>query len=190
MASFDFKIALGYNWRPNYSLLFYDFAMEPIIKIWSKIVKLTGIDNSWFQINHNSTWNMLACTGWWEKGWEWVIFFSYRSFGNLKKWFTGLFFILYIGNTFSQLFFAKYLKLYLRYHLEWFRAPYSRAPSRSYPFEHQLGQHEWKWLLSFLLNKDELTLCEGRKISNEEKELGATTLKHGRASSLKTTHAR
>ena len=35
----------------------------------------------------------------------------------------------------------------------------------------------------FCKNKDELTLCEGRKISNEEKELGATTLKHGRASS-------
>ena len=35
----------------------------------------------------------------------------------------------------------------------------------------------------FYKNKDELTLCEGRKISNEEKELGATTLKHGRASS-------
>ena len=96
MASFDWKIALGYNWRPNYSLLFYDFAMEPIIKSRSKIIKLTGIDNSWFQINHNSTWNVLACTGWWEKGWEWVIFFSYRSLGNLKKRFTSLLYFLLI----------------------------------------------------------------------------------------------
>ena len=119
---------------------------------------------------------MLACTGWWEKSWEWVIFFSNRSLGNLK---TGLSVGLpvFLGICLQN------MNIYLRYHLEWFRVPYSKAPSRNYPFEHQLGQHEWKWLLSFLLNKDELTLCEGRKISNEENELGATTLKHGRASS-------
>ena len=35
--------------------------------------KRTWIDNRWFQINKDSSWNVTSWACWWEKSWEWVI---------------------------------------------------------------------------------------------------------------------